>query len=66
MVSLGVVNYKADIGVVITASHDLHHITVIKIKGDFGGPLLPKDILLLRVRYLNLTQLILTQYVLNI
>jgi len=44
MVSLGVVNYKADIGIVITASHNPPSYNGYKLKGDFGGPLLPKDI----------------------
>ena len=44
MVSLGVLNYKADIGVVITASHNPPSYNGYKLKGDFGGPLLPKDI----------------------
>ena len=44
MVSLGVVNYKASIGVVITASHNPPSYNGYKLKGDFGGPLLPNDI----------------------
>ena len=40
MVSLGVVNYKASIGVVITASHNPPSYNGYKLKGDFGGPLL--------------------------
>ena len=44
MVSLGVVKYKADIGIVITASHNPPSYNGYKLKGDFGGPLLPKDI----------------------
>ena len=44
MVSLGVVNYKANIGVVITASHNPPSYNGYKLKGDFGGPLLPDDI----------------------
>lgn len=44
MVSLGVLNYKANIGVVITASHNPPSYNGYKLKGDFGGPLLPDDI----------------------
>jgi len=45
MVSLGVVNYKASIGVVITASHNPPSYNGYKLKGDFGGPLLSDDII---------------------
>ena len=44
MVSLGVVNYKANLGVVITASHNPPEYNGYKLKGDFGGPLLQNDI----------------------
>ncbi|MDB4250973.1 phosphoglucomutase/phosphomannomutase family protein [Flavobacteriales bacterium] len=44
MVSLGVVREKASLGVVITASHNPPSYNGYKLKGDFGGPLLPIDI----------------------
>ena len=44
MVSMGVLNQKASLGIVITASHNPHTYNGFKLKGDFGGPLLPKDI----------------------
>ena len=44
MVSLGVINYKANIGVVITASHNPPSYNGYKLKGDFGGPLLSHNI----------------------
>ncbi len=44
MISLGVVNEKANLGVVITASHNPPSYNGYKLKGDFGGPLLPNDI----------------------
>tara|TARA_B100001758_G_scaffold247942_1_gene268827 strand:+ start:35186 stop:36586 length:1401 start_codon:yes stop_codon:yes gene_type:complete len=44
MVSLGVVKERANLGVVITASHNPASYNGYKLKGDFGGPLLPADI----------------------
>ena len=44
MVSLGVVKHSASIGIVITASHNPPTYNGYKLKGDFGGPLLPKNI----------------------
>lgn len=44
MVSLGVVHTKADLGVVITASHNPPSYNGFKLKSSFGGPSIPKDI----------------------
>jgi len=44
MISLGVVKEKASLGVVITASHNPPTYNGYKLKGDFGGPLLPNNI----------------------
>jgi len=44
MVSLGVVKYKADMGVVITASHNPPSYNGYKLKSAYGGPTIPSDI----------------------
>lgn len=44
MVSLGVVRHRADMGVVITASHNPPSYNGYKLKSSFGGPTLPADI----------------------
>jgi len=44
MVSLGVVKLKADLGVVITASHNPASYNGFKLKSSFGGPTIPKEI----------------------
>jgi len=44
MVSLGVVKLKADMGVVITASHNPPSYNGYKLKSSYGGPTIPKEI----------------------
>ena len=44
MVSLAVIKYQANLGVVITANHIPPEYNGYKLKGDFGGPLLQNDI----------------------
>jgi phosphomannomutase len=42
MVSLGAKNLKADLGIIITASHNPPSYNGFKLKGPYGGPLLPE------------------------
>jgi phosphomannomutase len=44
MISLGTLRKKASLGIIITASHNPPSYNGFKLKGDFGGPLLAKDI----------------------
>ena len=44
MVSLGVVKMEADLGVVITASHNPPSYNGFKLKSKFGGPTIPKEV----------------------
>lgn len=44
MVSLGVVKYEADLGIVITASHNPPDYNGFKLKSSLGGPTLPEQI----------------------
>lgn len=44
MVSLGVVKLKAQLGIVITASHNPPSYNGYKLKSQFGGPSVPADI----------------------
>ncbi len=44
MVSLGVVKHRADMGIVITASHNPPEYNGFKLKSAYGGPTVPSDI----------------------
>jgi len=44
MVSLGTVRKNADLGIIITASHNPPSYNGFKLKGAYGGPLLPEKI----------------------
>ena len=73
MVSLGVIKYQANMGVVITASHNPPSYNGYKLKADFGGPLLIEDIsiiednipekMLLDIDSVNLQDLIIKEQV---
>lgn len=44
MISLTTVNLKADLGIIITASHNPASYNGFKLKGSYGGPLLPAQV----------------------
>ncbi|MEO6191027.1 MAG: phosphoglucomutase/phosphomannomutase family protein, partial [Saprospiraceae bacterium] len=44
MVSLGVIQHKADLGIVITASHNPASYNGYKLKSSYGGPTIPSEI----------------------
>ncbi len=44
MISLGTVKRQADLGIIITASHNPPSYNGFKLKGSFGGPLAPSNV----------------------
>jgi phosphomannomutase len=44
MVSLGVVKLKADLGIVLTASHNPPSYNGYKLKASYGGPMIPSEV----------------------
>lgn len=44
MVSFGTLKYKASLGIIITASHNPPSYNGFKLKGHYGGPLLPEEV----------------------
>jgi phosphomannomutase len=44
MISLGVVKLKADLGIVITASHNPPSYNGYKLKAAYGGPMIPSEV----------------------
>ncbi len=68
MISLGTKNKNASIGIIITASHNPPSYNGFKLKGNFGGPLLPSDVqkiedLIQDVNSVNLDQLFIEDFV---
>ncbi|MCD6069203.1 MAG: Phosphoglucosamine mutase [Bacteroidetes bacterium] len=44
MVSLGTVHYKTSIGIILTASHNPPSYNGFKLKGNYGGPMMPEQV----------------------
>lgn len=44
MISLGTLKHNADLGIIITASHNPPSYNGFKLKGSYGGPLLPEQV----------------------
>ena len=44
MISMGTVEKKADLGIIITASHNPPEYNGFKLKGSYGGPLIPEKV----------------------
>ncbi|MCO6500037.1 MAG: phosphoglucomutase/phosphomannomutase family protein [Vicingus serpentipes] len=68
MVSLGTLRQKATLGIVLTASHNPPSYNGYKLKGNFGGPLLPKQIqevedLILATNHLDIDELNIADFI---
>ncbi|MCX6292605.1 MAG: phosphoglucomutase/phosphomannomutase family protein [Bacteroidetes bacterium] len=44
MISMGALDYKCDLGIIITASHNPPSYNGFKLKGSYGGPLTPSKV----------------------
>lgn len=44
MISMGAVRHQCDLGIIITASHNPPEYNGYKLKGSYGGPLLPQHV----------------------
>jgi phosphomannomutase len=44
MISMGVLQYQSNVGIVITASHNPPEYNGYKLKGSYGGPLMDEEI----------------------
>jgi phosphomannomutase len=44
MISMGAVEFKTSLGIIITASHNPPSYNGYKLKGSYGGPLTPEKV----------------------